>query len=201
MKKTVKRTAPEDKTSTTGDSTSADIDFQQMFADVIPLRTEARIIPSPQPRKPVVTRSSEAQSRDSRFIPADMLSEADEAPTFVRAGQNNQVLRKLKRGFWPIAAELDLHGNTREQAQRLLSDMLTQMTGLGVCLRIIHGRALGAPQGPVLKRLTRAWLRQQDEVLAFCEAPLAQGGEGALLVLLKNRKKRNPNHDRRTNHP
>lgn len=188
----MKRVTPEDKTPTTGDSTSADIDFQQMFADVVPLRTDARITAPPQPRKPAVPRAQTSQSDDTRFIPSDLLSEADEAPTFVRAGQNSQVLRKLKRGFWPIAAELDLHGNTREQAQRLLSDMLSQMAGLGVCLRIIHGRALGAPQGPILKRVTRAWLRQQDEVLAFCEAPPAQGGEGALLVLLKNRKKKEP---------
>jgi DNA-nicking Smr family endonuclease len=31
----------------------------------------------------------------------------------------------------------------------------------------------------------RKWLPPRDEVLAFCQAPAAHGGSGALLVLLK----------------
>jgi DNA-nicking Smr family endonuclease len=37
----------------------------------------------------------------------------------------------------------------------------------------------------VLKGLLRKWLLRQD-VLAFSQAPAAQGGSGAVLVLLKS---------------
>jgi DNA-nicking Smr family endonuclease len=54
------------------------------------------------------------------------------------------------------------------------------------CVRIIHGKGLGSKQRePVLKGLLRKWLVRQD-VLAFSQAPAAQGGSGAVLVLLKS---------------
>ena len=38
---------------------------------------------------------------------------------------------------------------------------------------------------PVLKNLVDRMLRQRADVLAFHSAPAAQGGNGAVLVLLK----------------
>jgi DNA-nicking Smr family endonuclease len=38
----------------------------------------------------------------------------------------------------------------------------------------------------VLKGKLRKWLVVRDDVLAFCQAPAADGGSGALLVLLKS---------------
>lgn len=43
--------------------------------------------------------------------------------------------------------------------------------------------------GHVSKHLSRGWLMQREEILAFCQARPHDGGEGALLVLLHNRKK------------
>jgi len=37
----------------------------------------------------------------------------------------------------------------------------------------------------VLKKKVRNWLVQKDEVLAFCQARAADGGAGAVMVLLK----------------
>ena len=45
----------------------------------------------------------------------------------------------------------------------------------------------GADGTPVLKNLVDRLLRQRGEVLAFHSAPTAQGGTGALLVLLARR--------------
>jgi Uncharacterized protein conserved in bacteria len=53
-------------------------------------------------------------------------------------------------------------------------------------VRIIHGKGLSSPgREPVLKHKTRAWLVQKNEVLAFCQAKPADGGAGALVVLLR----------------
>jgi DNA-nicking Smr family endonuclease len=56
--------------------------------------------------------------------------------------------------------------------------------GLG-CVRIVHGKGLHSESGvPVLKNLVDRVLRQRADVLAFHSAPPAQGGHGAVLVLL-----------------
>jgi DNA-nicking Smr family endonuclease len=55
------------------------------------------------------------------------------------------------------------------------------------CVRIVHGKGLGSPnREPVLKSKLRAWLTPREEVLAFCQAPRAHGGGGAILLLLKS---------------
>ena len=54
------------------------------------------------------------------------------------------------------------------------------------CLRVIHGKGHGSPgRLPVLKHLSRGWLAQREDILAFCQARPHDGGEGALLVLLQ----------------
>ena len=50
---------------------------------------------------------------------------------------------------------------------------------------MIHGKGLRSPgREPVLKRLVHGWLAQKREVLAFCQARAAEGGAGAVVVLL-----------------
>jgi DNA-nicking Smr family endonuclease len=57
-------------------------------------------------------------------------------------------------------------------------------------VRIIHGKGLGSVnREPVLKNKVRNWLIQKDEVLAFCQATPAEGGSGALMVLLKSQER------------
>jgi DNA-nicking Smr family endonuclease len=53
-------------------------------------------------------------------------------------------------------------------------------------VRIVHGKGLHSDSGvPVLKNLVDRILRQRADVLAYHSAPAAQGGHGAVLVLLK----------------
>jgi DNA-nicking Smr family endonuclease len=54
------------------------------------------------------------------------------------------------------------------------------------CIRIVHGKGHGSPgREPVLKAKVKSWLMQQDAVLAFTYARAADGGHGALIVLLR----------------
>ena len=53
------------------------------------------------------------------------------------------------------------------------------------CVRVVHGKGLGSPgKQPVLKTKTQRWLIQKNEVIAFVQAKPAEGGAGALVVLL-----------------
>lgn len=142
--------------------------------------------PAPIPHK---IRADEAQ------VVKDMLSDGYD-PTevatgdelmFARPGLQHGVLRKLRRGMFSIGAELDLHGMTVVEARPALAQFLHDCHQRHVrCVRIIHGKGYGSQQKqPVLKGKVNSWLRQWDEVLAFCSARLADGGTGAVYVLLR----------------
>jgi DNA-nicking Smr family endonuclease len=52
-------------------------------------------------------------------------------------------------------------------------------------VRVVHGKGLGSPgRQPVLKAKVQRWLIQKSETLAFVQAKPAEGGAGALVVLL-----------------
>lgn len=167
--------------------------FRAAVADVRPLASGERHWPArPKPRPlPFKRTEDEAQAL------ADTLSDAiswDEAETgeeaaFLRPGLSRQVLRRLKRGHWVIEDELDLHGLTRDEARERLATFLNECRKRGIrCLRIIHGKGLGSKnKEPVLKQMVRHWLMQRDEVLAYAQARPADGGGGAVIVMLKRR--------------
>lgn len=127
-----------------------------------------------------------AQSLSDEFN-ADSLLETDETLSFARNGIGPEVVRRLRRGHWVIQAQLDLHGLRREEAREALAEFLRNATRRGLrCVRVIHGKGLGSVnKEPVLKSKVRHWLVQKDEVIAFCQAQPADGGSGAVIVLLK----------------
>lgn len=126
------------------------------------------------------------QSLSDEFT-SDTLLDTDEQLSYARVGVSPDTLRKLRRGHWVIQAQLDLHGMRREEAREALVEFLRNAQKRGLrCVRIVHGKGLGSVnKEPVLKNKVRNWLVQKDEVIAFCQARAADGGAGALVVLLK----------------
>ena len=116
----------------------------------------------------------------------DALDSGDEL-AYLAEGHDRDLLRKLRRGHWVVEDELDLHGMNRHMAAISVTEFLRHCRHRRFgCVRIVHGKGRGSHQRePVLKGLLRKWLVRQD-VLAFSQAPAAQGGSGAVLVLLKN---------------
>jgi DNA-nicking Smr family endonuclease len=105
---------------------------------------------------------------------------AGEALKYLSDGHSPDLLRKLRRGHWNIEDELDLHGMNRHQAADSVDAFLQHCRAQGLrCVRIVPGKGL------VLRALLGERLPARKELLAFCEAPAAQGGSGAVLVLLK----------------
>lgn len=116
----------------------------------------------------------------------ESLLDTDDALSFRRPGMGPDVTRKLRRGGWSIQGQIDLHGLRRDDARESLGQFVKDAHKTGWrCVRVVHGKGLGSPgKTPVLKGRVQSWLIQKKEVLAFVQARPAQGGAGALVVLL-----------------
>ena len=112
--------------------------------------------------------------------------EAGDTASYRRETLPPRMFQRLKKGQYSVQDELDLHGATAAQAERLLRQFLLEAQAHEHgCVRIIHGKGLQADGGaPVLKNLVDRMLRLRADVLAFHSAPPRQGGTGAILVLL-----------------
>jgi DNA-nicking Smr family endonuclease len=106
--------------------------------------------------------------------------------SFRRAGVREEVLRRLRRGGFAVAAEADLHGLGRHAAHAALREFIAESVAQGAgCVRVIHGKGRGSgPRGPVLKHVVNHWLRRMEDVVAFATARPVDGGTGAVYVLL-----------------
>lgn len=115
--------------------------------------------------------------------------ETGEELIYCREGLQHSVLRKLRRGQFRVGTALDLHGmNVAAAHQALIGFLKTAQRDNTTCVRIIHGKGnRSRHKGPVLKHKVNHWLRQRDEVLAFCSARPVDGGTGAVYVLLRRR--------------
>ncbi|MEJ2360389.1 MAG: Smr/MutS family protein [Gammaproteobacteria bacterium] len=113
--------------------------------------------------------------------------ETGEELLYSRDGVQNSVMRKLRRGHYRLEAELDLHRLTAAQAYQALTEFIAHSKRRQLrCVRIIHGKGLGSKdKRPILKGRVNQWLRQWDDVLAFCSARPCDGGSGATYVLLR----------------
>jgi DNA-nicking Smr family endonuclease len=166
--------------------------FRRSIGDVAPLApVDKAPMAAPQPsptarRHPADEEAALRESLSDEFS-AQALLDTDETSSFARNGIGPDTLRKLRRGHWAIQDQLDLHGLRTDEARAALAQFLHHATQSGLrCVRVIHGKGLGSVnQEPVLKNKVRNWLAQKEEVIAFCQAKAADGGSGALVVLLK----------------
>lgn len=166
---------------------ASDVDlFQQAVDGVIPIAPTNRITPA----RPATQTQYQKPPKPTPAI-TDNWSDhvnGEVAPTsYLRNGLNNMTLRKLRRGLWPVQAEVDLHGLTSDEARGILANFLNQALRNNYrCINVIHGKGWRAEGGEgILKIRVRHWLTQHPQVLAFCEAPANAGGGGAVWVLLK----------------
>ncbi len=118
---------------------------------------------------------------------AELGVETGEDLVYRRADVPAATLARLQRGHYARAAELDLHGMTRDEARAVLRAFLADCLAEGhACVGIVHGkgRRSGA-RGPVLKAAVGRWLVRTAAVRAFCSARRVDGGTGAIYVLLE----------------
>ena len=170
---------------------------RHLFADAVgpvqPLkRGHERRWSTPEPPEPLPVQRALDEERVLRESLSDefdvtTLLDVDDQLSFRRPGIGLDVTRKLRGGHWSIQRQLDLHGLRTDEAREALGEFirLAHRTGLR-CVRVVHGKGLGSPgRTPVLKGRVQRWLVQKNEVLAFVQARPAEGGAGALVVLLQ----------------
>jgi DNA-nicking Smr family endonuclease len=182
----------------TVDAIAADAEaFRAAVRDVTPLaQTPVTVgLSKPKPRgrlrKPAAS-VTENLDEAMPLIGVDGASAADAVTvdgtlSFQRAGVRIQVMRRLRRGLYPLDDELDLHGLTQSAARNQLADFIARSRDARLrCVRIIHGKGYrSGARGPVLKTAVNLWLRRHMDVMAFVSARAIDGGTGAMYVLLR----------------
>lgn len=168
--------------------------FRSAVEDAVPLAFD-RVHHEP-PLVPAIPRQHQRDEQaaliESLENPArpDLYLEGGDEAAWAQPGMARSVLRDLRRGRWVVQACLDLHGMTREEARIQSAEFLIDCLQHDYrCVRIVHGKGLRSPgREPVLKNWVLNWLAQRRQVLAFCQARAAEGGAGAVIVLLKGNR-------------
>lgn len=116
------------------------------------------------------------------------LPDTQEYVEWVNRDYRGDIIRKLHEGRFSVQDSLDLHGLNLADAESEVASFLRESLKMRVrCVKIIHGRGLRSPGGPVLKDAVMKMLsgRFRKKVIAFVSARQCDGGLGAVYVLLR----------------
>lgn len=116
------------------------------------------------------------------------LPDTPEYVEWVNRDYRNDIIHKLHEGRFSVQDSLDLHGlNLQDAESEVASFLQSSLLMRHRCVKIIHGRGLRSPAGPVLKEGVMKLLsgRFRKKVIAFVSARQCDGGLGAMYVLLR----------------
>jgi DNA-nicking Smr family endonuclease len=166
-----------DKTS----ASDADVEhFARAMADVV------RLAPDPRGRVRVDPHISAPRAATPSSSSAGQDDDDSAEAGFVAPGVDRRELRKLKRGAHAPGSRLDLHGMTAAEGIASVTRFIDSGRHRHRCVCIVHGRGLHSEGNvSILKTRVRECLRQHRAVLAYADAPRADGGAGAVYVLLR----------------
>ncbi len=100
------------------------------------------------------------------------------------------IAGRLHRGDFSVQDFIDLHGMTVDEAEKALGHFFREAVRKRLsCVKVIHGRGLRSPGGPVLKEALRNWLHGafRKWTAAYATARDCDGGLGATYIILKSR--------------
>ena len=157
--------------------------FQTAVQGVKKITHDTIITPRQQTRTLDKTRVSIKETQNHEFYFSDEFEPYlnEHGPTqYAREGVSKYEVKKLRRGIYVPDIYLDMHGMTQQEAKRELAAMIAACIKENVsCACVMHG--IGKH---ILKQKAPLWLAQHPDILAFHQAPLEFGGNGALLVLI-----------------
>lgn len=173
-----------------------DESFLDAMDDVVPLTSRATAARSPAPAR---LRPTAGQLRRREAAEAEEAEDpnhlhAGEVPPvqphavleWKKDGVQPDVFRRLGTGRYVVAASLDLHRHTVEQARAALYRFLSDAHERGRrCVLIAHGRGERSDPPARIKSHVAFWLGEMPQVIGYRSAPRRQGGTGAVLVMLR----------------
>ncbi|PNU20315.1 hypothetical protein C2E25_07780 [Geothermobacter hydrogeniphilus] len=112
----------------------------------------------------------------------------DERPEEEEPAAVPRRMKQLQRGRLRVERDLDLHGLSRARAEEAFRHFLVDARYQGwTTVRVITGRGLHSPDGPVLRDAIEQLLKRESfpEVVEWGRAPHNQGGQGALILFLR----------------
>jgi DNA-nicking Smr family endonuclease len=154
--------------------------------------TASRVERAAQPKGPTADPDDDARARMRSLVVEGIRFETTDDGDRLegrRLDVDPRELRRLRRARYAIDGTLDLHGLHREDARAAVEAFVRKRQADGDrVVAIVHGKGNHSPRGyAVLRGEIAAWLTQgrvARQVAAFATAPDAEGGAGAVLVLL-----------------
>ena len=167
--------------------------FAEAMADVREI-PEFREIPyrSPEGVKPFRSCDADGYEELRRIVGGKSkirLSDTGEYVEWLNPSARKDLARRLHHGEFCIQDTIDLHGMVLAEAEEALVGFIAEaLRHRHICVKIIHGRGLRSPAGPVLKEAVTEWLQSafRKWVLAYASAKDCDGGLGATYVLLNH---------------
>lgn len=177
-----------------------DLYFQEAFSDVVPLSKEKSRVSrnpgmTPKPSHPAPNQAEKARAYLHGLLKGSIEMDITFSDEYIEGcvkGFSPKLMKRLKKGEFPVQDFIDLHGLTRHEAKELVQEFLLRSHRMGLrCVLVVHGRGLNSPDSfPVIKEGLPLWLGSgavRKVVLAFASARPYDGGTGALYVLLRKR--------------
>ena len=160
--------------------------------------------PSPErsdaPVKAVVRKIEEGEQRlfleaiNGLKLDVTFHDELPAEPVPAKPGSGSRM-KQLRRGTIRIDYELDLHGLTKDEALDALHAFVKGAFRRGQqAVLVITGRGNNSPDEPVLKSAVDRWLREEGKemVVEYFPAPRQLGGEGAIVIFLRQVQETRP---------
>jgi len=166
--------------------------FRDAMSDVREIR-EFRKIPAGKPPKikRLPVRRDDSLETLQSIVKGETrirLSDTGEYIEWVRPDIRRDVVRRLHHGNFSVQDSIDLHGMTLREAEEAIGSFFRNaIKNRLFCIKVIHGRGLRSPGGPVLKEALVKWLHGNFRkwVLAYSSAKDCDGGLGATYIILK----------------
>ncbi len=161
--------------------------FIESMKSVRPLKHDKVLTPKPSLSAKKIIKQPPPLFEEWDDVIEQPIASPNDKLLYRKPGLQDQVLRKLKRGQFPIEGKLDLHGLTTAKAKSTLYHFIQQAYDHHLrCVLVVHGKGYSSQNGhPVLKNSVNHWLRQSPYVVGFCTAQDKDGSTGALYVLIK----------------
>lgn len=168
--------------------------FREAMADVKEIKEFREIVP----KKPKIKLPHQVEEDSFKILKQIVngerkikLSDTGEYIEWVRPNIRKDIAQRLHDGLFSVQDFIDLHGMTINEAKEEFSKFLKEAIKKHLfCVKVIHGRGLRSPRGPVLKEALKKWLHGTFRrwIVAYSSAKDCDGGLGATYIILKTRE-------------